>query len=139
MTKKFLKFLYSIGFFSFIFYSYAFLWLFFHKKLKETKELNSKEILQIFYFDFLKVPRKRCKIIKITKSKLITRCNNNCPILNLSKAISLDTRESCKKISEPVCKYFLKKLNKNIEFKRNYNYIRPYKKFCEETIIIKRH
>ncbi|MEM4641344.1 MAG: hypothetical protein QXW65_02400 [Candidatus Pacearchaeota archaeon] len=125
---SFLNFLYEINFFTFIFYCKAF---FFFKKAKTTRE-----IYQNFYLDFLKIKKKNCKIVKMTRRKLITRCNNPCPILELAKFIKKDTKEVCKKISEPVCVYVLKKMNKNAKFFRNYKKIRPYTNYCEETITI---
>ena len=92
--------------------------------------------LNLFYLDFLKIPKKDCDIIEITNNKLITRCKNKCSILDLSLNLNIDTKKSCRLISEEPCKYFLRKLDKNIIFKRNYNHIRPYKEDCEEEITI---
>ena len=69
-------------------------------------------------------------------NKLITRCKNECPILDFSLNLNIDTKKSCKQISEGPCKYVLRKLDKNIIFKRNYGHIRPYKEDCEEVITI---
>lgn len=128
LIKLFLNFLYKINFFTFIFYCKAF---FFFKKARTTKE-----IYQNFYLEFLKIPKKNCKIVKITRKKLVTRCNNPCPILNFAKIAGKDTKEVCKKISEPVCIYVLKKMNRNAKFFRNYKKIRPYANYCEEIITI---
>jgi len=107
-----------------------------HSTHKKPKNPTTKEILQLFYYDFLDVPKEDCKIIKITDKELVTRCKNKCPILELSLFLGIDTKKSCKRLSEGPCKFFLKKLNKNISFTRNYNHIRPYKEDCEETITI---
>ena len=132
--NKFLKLLYKIGFFEFVFHTYAIIWLISHRK---PKEIDGKTILNIFYLNFLRIPPKNCEVIKMTKDTLITRCNNRCPILDLSEKLNLDTRKSCEKISAPACKFFLKKLDKRIIFKRNYEFIRPYQASCEETITIR--
>jgi hypothetical protein len=107
-----------------------------HSIHKSPKNPTTKDILNLFYFDFLGVPEKDCEIIKITDKELITRCKNKCPILELSLYLGIDTKKTCKQISEGPCKFFLKKLNKNITFERNYDHIRPYKDDCEEIITI---
>ncbi|MHA1378017.1 MAG: hypothetical protein ACTSRG_06510 [Candidatus Helarchaeota archaeon] len=132
--SSFLKAFYKIGFFELIFYIQAFFWTLFHKI---PKNIKTRDIFQIFYIQFLRVPVENCKIVEITDNKLVTRCDNECFILNLSLRLGLDTRESCKKISEGACKYFLNRINKNIVFKRNYNHIRPKSPSCEEEIILK--
>lgn len=100
------------------------------------EHISIKEIYKLFYLDFLKIPEQDCKIIEMTDKKLVTRCKNKCPILDFSLALCKDTRISCKQLSEGPCKYFLRKLNKNIVFKRNYDHIRPYMEDCEETILL---
>ena len=107
-----------------------------HSKHETPKNPTTKDILKIFYYDFLGVPKEECEIIKITDKELITRCKNKCPLLELSLRLGIDTKKSCKQMSEGPCKLFLKKLNKNITFKRNYDHIRPYKDDCEEVITI---
>ena len=129
------KILYHLRFYDSFFYINALRW---HLKHKKPDKITTKDIYKLFYLDFLRVPKKDCKIIEMTKSKLITRCINPCPILDFSLALGLDTKISCKRISEGPCKYFLRKLDKNIIFRRNYDHIRPYKKDCEETIILKK-
>lgn len=132
LEKEIVQVLYNIGFFEFIFYSYAIFWLATHKK---PEKINPKPVLYAF-LKFLRVQKKDCQIVKLTKNQAIIRWKNKCPVLDLSKYMEMDTKKSCKKISEPVCRFFLKQLNKNIEFKRNYNFIRPYQKSCEEIITI---
>ena len=126
------KILYHLRFYETFFYINALRW---HLKNKKPNNITTKDIYKLFYLDFLDVPKKDCKIIDMTKNRLVTRCINKCPILDLSLLLGLDTKISCKRISEGPCKYFLRKLDKNIVFSRNYNHIRPFKKDCEETII----
>ena len=127
------KILYHLRLFTIGFYFAAFMW---HIKNKIPKKITTKDILELFYYDFLNVPIEDCIIIKMTDNELVTRCKNNCPILNFSLKFRIDSKQSCKRISEEPCKLFLRKLDKNIKFIRNYDHIRPYKDDCEETIII---
>jgi len=128
-----LKILYHLRLYTIIFYFAVIMW---HIKNKIPKKISTKDILELFYYDFLKVPIEDCEIIKMTNNELVARCKNDCPILNFSLKFSIDTNQSCKRISEGPCKLFLKKLDKNIKFIRNYDHIRPYNADCEETIII---
>jgi len=130
--KDIVQGLYKIGFFEFVFYCNAILWLATHKK---PKQITPKITLNVF-LKFLRVQKKDCQIVKVTKNQIIFRWKNKCPVLDISNYLKIDTKQSCKKISEPVCRFFLEHLSKNIEFKRNYNFIRPYQKSCEETITI---
>ena len=132
-NKIFLKLLYYLRIIEFGFYLNAFYW---HSKHKALKNISLEQVIKLFYLDFLKVPEEDCIIIEMNEKKLVTRCKNKCPILILSLYLGIDTKKSCKRISEGPCKYFLKKINKNIIFKRNYDHIRPYQSDCEETIII---
>lgn len=129
------KFLYHLRFFEIGFYIFAFKWHLKNKRRIQNRK-TTRDIYELFYLDFLKIPKKDCVIIEITKNKLITRCKNRCPILDFSLSQDIDTKKSCKEISEGPCKYFLRKLDKNIIFKRNYNHIRPYSEDCEEEITI---
>ncbi|MEM4606671.1 MAG: hypothetical protein QXV93_00655 [Zestosphaera sp.] len=49
----------------------------------------------------------------------------------------MDTRYTCKLVSEPVYKYVLKRVNPKLVFERNYDYIRPYRDGCMERIYLK--
>ena len=134
-NKIIFKIFYHFRIFDFGFYLNAFYW---HHKNKTPKNITAEDIYKLFYLDFLNVPEEDCLIVEITKNKLVTRCKNKCPILDLSLYHGIDTKKSCKRISEGPCKFFLRKLDKNIVFRRNYDHIRPYKKDCEETIVIEK-
>jgi len=113
----------------------AFRW---HRRNKTSENVTMEDIYKLFYLDFLKVPVEDFLIIEMTDERLVTRCKNRCPILDFSRMMNIDTKKSCKFVSEGPCKFFLRKLDKNIVFKRNYDHIRPYCDDCEETIILKK-
>jgi len=112
-----------------VFYIYAFLWL-----IKPRRAKSIEDIYRLFYIDFLRLDPKDVEIVEMNSYRLVTRCRNRCPILALAQSLDLDTRYVCRIVSEPVCRYVLRKLNPKIAFIRNYNYIRPYKDGCEEHI-----
>ncbi len=115
-----------------IFYFYGFLWT-----INLRKVDSMKDVFKLFYIDFLRIDKKYIEIVKINEIELVTRCKNPCPILKLSLFFNLNTKDVCKIISEPVCKYVLHKMNSRLVFERNYNHIRPYKESCEERIYFK--
>ena len=119
-----------------VFYLDALKW---HMKHSIPRNITTRDIYKFFYIDFLGAKEDECRITYIDDNKIVTRCKNNCPILDYSLKINRDTREVCKRLSEGPCKYFLRKLNKNIVFIRNYNHIRPHAEDCEETIFIRRN
>ncbi|MGP3667712.1 MAG: hypothetical protein ACKD6N_07755 [Candidatus Bathyarchaeota archaeon] len=112
-----------------IFYVYGFLW-----SLKPRKVSSLEDVLKLFYINFLRVKPTNVEVVKIDRNELITRCKNPCPILTLTLYLRLDTKYVCKVVSEPVCRYVLKRLNLKLGFERNYNHIRPYKESCEERV-----
>ncbi|MCS7112041.1 MAG: hypothetical protein N3D82_01465 [Ignisphaera sp.] len=116
-----------------IFYIYAFLWL-----ARPRRARTIEDVYKLFYIDFLMLDERDVEIVKMREYELITRCRNPCPVLKLAQHLNLDTRFVCRVVSEPVCKYVLRRLNPSIVFERNYNYIRPYADGCEERIYIER-
>ncbi|MEM3066945.1 MAG: hypothetical protein QXI81_06405 [Nitrososphaerota archaeon] len=112
-----------------VFFLYGFMWT-----LKRRSAESLKDVYQLFYLDFLRLRERDVEIVRFDDEVLVTRCKNPCPILNLSLSLNVDTKISCKMVSEPVCKYVLRRLNPRLVFERNYNHIRPYSESCEETI-----
>ncbi|MEM1664272.1 MAG: hypothetical protein QW417_00640 [Zestosphaera sp.] len=95
------------------------------------------ELLDLFYYRFLRLKKEYVEVVKITNEELVTISRNPCPILRLTMFLGLDTRYTCKLVSEPVCKYVLKRVNPKLVFERNYDYIRPYRDGCMERIYLK--
>ncbi|MCS7136624.1 MAG: hypothetical protein NZ931_06025 [Aigarchaeota archaeon] len=112
-----------------IFFVYGFAWT-----LKRRSVKSLKDVYKLFYLDFLRLHEKYVEIVRLDDEVLITRCRNPCPILNLSLSLNIDTKISCNMVSEPVCKYVLRRLEPRLVFERNYEHIRPYSDSCEETI-----
>jgi len=131
-SKLILNIMYHLRVGEILFYFSALHWHLTHSK---PRELSMEDVYRLFYLDFLDVGEENCEIIELTENKLVTRCRNPCPILEYAIQLGRDTREVCKYLSEGPCKYFLRKLDKRLVFKRNYDHIRPHKNSCEETII----
>ena len=132
-NKFLLSSLYHLRVLEFCFYLSALYW---HLTHKVPDKISTEDIYKLFYLDFLEIPEGDCAIIEMSEKKLVTRCKNSCPILSASMLLGIDTKISCKRLSEGPCKFFLRKFDKKIIFIRNYNHIRPYTDDCEETVII---
>lgn len=116
-----------------VFYVYSVFWCI----TRRNSVKSTRDVLRIFYYDFLRLRREHILIEKLTRRELIVISVNPCPILKLSQLLRVDTRYSCKLVSETVCKMVLKCLNPNLVFTRDYNYIRPYSSGCRERIFFK--
>jgi len=115
-----------------MFYIYALIWL-----LKRRRVSNVDEVLDVFYLDFLRIKEGDVEVVRISRYEVVTKCRNPCPILTLAMKLRLDTKYVCREVSEPVCRYVLRRLNPNLVFERDYSNIRPYSDGCVERISIK--
>ncbi len=94
------------------------------------------QVLEGFYYGFLRLKKEDLQVERISETELVTISRNPCPILRLSKILKVDTRYSCKLISEPVCRYVIKRMDPRLEFERDYSQIRPYADGCKERIFL---
>lgn len=118
----------------FLFMLYAIIW--FIVRGRRVRVRRAIDVLVYFYYDFLRLRRRDVVVTELSNYKLVTISRNPCPILQLSLLLRVDTRYTCKVISENTCKWVLKRLDKRIVFIRDYNHIRPYSDGCKETIYI---
>jgi len=90
---------------------------------------------RIFYERYLgiAVPRDG-EIVEKTDKKLVMRWWNYCPTLEACKKFGLDTRVVCKKAYHNPVQIFLSRIHPKLRFDRNYERIRPYASYCEESI-----
>ena len=117
-----------------VFYLYGAIWL-----LKRPRVDSMEELYRVFYIDFLRLKPGHVEVVKLTDRELVTISRNPCPILKLSLALGMDTRYTCKLVSETVCRFVLKHIDEDLEFERDYSHIRPYKDGCLERIYLKSH
>lgn len=106
-------------------------------KLEKTRN-PIDDAYRIFYEVYLGISApKDGEIVEKTDKKLVTRWWNYCPVLEVCKKLSLDTREICKKAYHKPVQIFLSKINPKLKFDRNYYCIRPHTSYCEEIITLK--
>jgi tRNA(adenine34) deaminase len=84
----------------------------------------------------LDISAEEAPVIERSKNKIIFHSKNFCPALEACKILDLDTRMICKTAYEESMDLLLKKIDPRLEFKRNYEKLRPYSDYCEEIIIL---
>lgn len=103
-------------------------------KLKIIKGNDVEKAYKLFYLEYLNVKEKEIEIVEKSEKRIVLRSYNFCPVLEACKKLNLDTRIICKKLYEKPTQVFIQQINPNLKFKRNYEKIRPYTPYCEETI-----
>ncbi|MEM2087983.1 MAG: hypothetical protein QXF52_04835 [Thermoproteota archaeon] len=116
-----------------VFYSYGFIWT-----LKPRRIKTMRDVFELFYIRFLRLERKHVEILELNDSELVTVSRNPCPILRLTLMLGMDTRYTCRLVSETVCRYVLKRMDPRLVFERDYGRIRPYWNGCLERIYLKK-
>ena len=82
----------------------------------------------------LGVSEGQAPIVERTASRLVFHSRNACPSLEACIQAGLDTRIVCKRVFERPAAELVRCVDPALEFRRNYERIRPYCDFCEEII-----
>ncbi len=114
-----------------VFYAYGLLWT-----LKPRRVEDVEDVLSQFYYGFLRLRKEDVEVIRLTRDELVTISRNPCPILELSLRLGLDTRHTCRVVSETVCRFVLKRMDPRLRFWRDYERIRPYSDGCLERVYL---
>jgi len=114
-----------------VFYAYGFLWT-----LKPRRVETAGDVLNVFYYGFLRLRREDVEVVGVSDRELVTVSRNPCPILRLALTLGMDTRYVCRVVSETVCRYVLRRLNPRLVFERDYSYIRPHRDGCLERVYV---
>ena len=109
--------------------------------MKNKSQLVQKKPLlehafDVYYFRHLNLKPKDVKIVEKSKNRVVCRWRNFCEVLEACRILKLDTRIVCKNVYEKPGKMLLKQISSKLNFRRNYNKIRPYTDYCEEIIEI---
>ena len=73
-------------------------------------------------------------IVQRTEHSITFHSQNFCPTLEACRLLGLDTRHVCRCINEESTNALLRQLDPRLRFSRNYEKLRPYAPYCEETI-----
>ena len=106
---------------------------------KHEFEYDADDVLGAAYQLFLKklgISAEEAPVVEKQKSRLVIHSRNFCPTLEACKILGLDTRDVCRQLSEGPTQALLQQLHPGLQFKRNYNSLRPFKPYCEEMIVL---
>ena len=73
-------------------------------------------------------------VVSRSERAITFHSQNFCPTLEACRLLGLDTRHVCKCINEGSTNALLRQLDPRLSFSRNYEKLRPYALYCEETI-----
>ncbi len=104
--------------------------------LEKNRNLTGTPVEKAFKAICLKleIDPKDLQIVEKTKKRIVYRSYNFCPTLEACKVLGLDTRKICRLTTEEPMQKFLEAIDPKLRFTRNYEKIRPYCEYCEETI-----
>lgn len=80
------------------------------------------------------IPPEEAPVVERTEYKIVFHSQNFCPTLEACRRLGLDTRHVCKRLNEQATDALVKLVNPRLAFSRNYERLRPYAPYCEETI-----
>ncbi|MBN2041282.1 MAG: nucleoside deaminase [Spirochaetes bacterium] len=104
-------------------------------KSKESKFSGIREAYNLF-LEKLEITAEEAPVIKEDEYKIVFHSKNFCPTLEACKILNMDTRLVCRHLTERATSELLRQLNPKVNFKRNYDKIRPYSSYCEEMIVM---
>lgn len=73
-------------------------------------------------------------VVSRSERAITFHSQNFCPTLEACRVLGLDTRHVCQCINEASTNALLQQLDSRLRFSRNYQNLRPYAPYCEETI-----
>ena len=109
-----------------------------HTETDENQGCDSKEKAYRLFLKKLNIAECEAPIIEKTSDRIVFHSVNFCPTLEACKILNLDTRHICQLYNEKSTDAFIKQINPNLKFCRNYEKLRPYSDYCEEMIIDER-
>ncbi len=94
-----------------------------------------RDAFKLFYDGYLglSIPRDG-EIIEANQRWITARWWNPCPTLEACRKFGLDTREICFKVYDRPVQALLALIDPRLRFRRNYQALRPYYGYCEESI-----
>ena len=100
-------------------------------RLQGTEVRKGFELVMV---EYMGVPPEEVTIVAETETKITWQSHDFCPYFEAIKTLGMDTRMVCKYAIETPVQALLNVLNPRLRFSRNYQNIRPYTDYCEETI-----
>jgi len=83
---------------------------------------------------YMGLRQEEVPIVYEDEKRIVWRSRNFCPVLEACARLGLDTRDVCREAEEKPVQELISKINPRLRFSRNYEKIRPYSEYCEESI-----
>ena len=107
-------------------------------ELKEG-EVRHADLLGTAYALFLKklcIAEEEAPVVARSDREIVIHSSNLCPTLEACRILGLDTRRVCRLSNEGATIEMMKTIDPRLSFKRNYEKLRPYAGYCEESITL---
>lgn len=105
---------------------------------KDELKLEGTEVrkgFQLVLFEYMGIKPEEVPIIEETETKITWRAYDFCPYYEAIKNLELDSKTVCKFATEMPVQVLLDAFKPGkFHYSRNYEKIRPYTEYCEETI-----
>ena len=82
----------------------------------------------------LGVQEEQAPVVRRNEREMVFHSKNFCPTLEACRILGLDTRKVCRLYNERSTDALVRQVDSRLRFSRNYERIRPYADFCEESI-----
>ena len=108
----------------------------FHEN-KDRLSFLSEDLLESAYRLLLTrfgISPEEAPVVSRSAYAMTFHSQNFCPTLEACRLLNLDTRYVCRCINEDSTNALLRQLDPRLRFSRNYEKLRPYAPYCEETI-----
>lgn len=102
--------------------------------LKSLEGSDVKKAYTLIIIKYLKLKPEEVPIVYEDNKKIVLHSYNFCPVLKACEKLGLDTRKVCKEAYEASVQEMISLINPKLRFSRNYDKIRPYSQYCEESI-----
>jgi tRNA(adenine34) deaminase len=82
------------------------------------------------------IPPEEAPVVARSERSITFHSQNFCPTLEACRRLGLDTRHVCRLYNEDATNRLIRQIDPRLRFSRNYEKLRPYAPYCEETITL---
>lgn len=93
----------------------------------------------LFLLEYLGLNPEEVPVQYEDGTRIIWHSYNWCPVPEACQLGGYDTREICRRGYEESVQAFIKLINPDLRFTRNYDKIRPYTEYCEEEFYLEQN
>ena len=94
---------------------------------------------RLFLIEYLGLNPNEVPVVYEDETRIVWYSHNWCPVPEACQLGGYDTREICRRGYEESVQAFIKLINPELRFTRNYDKIRPYSEYCEEEFYLNRN